>query len=92
MACPPLEVINGERFEMTIRKRQLRFAGALVRQGRSRSHKGPKGTDRHPPPQTLEALPRKGPWRKYLVYGVEVKDAYDWVTTAQGLEQIASWS
>ncbi len=56
---------------------------------------GPKGAGRPPKRwednlqdnlRTLGAVPRKGAQRKWFVYGVEVKDAYDWVTAAKNEE------
>ena len=87
-----------ERIEMTIRKRQLWFAGALVRQKETRlprhlmTARGPKEID-GPSQQwgdslqenllALGAVPRKGERRKWFVYDVEVNDAYDWVTAGK---------
>ena len=56
--------------------------------------RGPKEVGR-PPKQwedslqeklrALGAVPRKGAQREWLVYDVEVNDAYDWVTTAKSM-------
>ena len=97
-----LERTGSERIETTIRKRQLGFAGALVRQGDSRRPKrvmfgrlavqGPKRGGR---PATswvnclqknldaFGAVPRKGKGRKWVAFGVVVKDRRDWMTAVK---------
>ncbi|CAN0073094.1 unnamed protein product, partial [Sphacelaria rigidula] len=84
---------NCECIERTIRKRQLWFGGALVQQNDTRLPKrvmngrlctrGPTGADC--PPKQREAVPHEGARRKLFVYGVDVNDAYDWVTAAKNL-------
>ena len=96
-----LERTGSERIETTIRKRQLGFAGALVRQSDSRLSKqvmfgrlavqGPK-RGRRPATswmdclqknlETFGAVPRKGKKRKWVTFGVFVKDGRDWMTAA----------
>ena len=88
----------------TCRKRQLGFAGALVRQGDSRLSKrvmfgrlavqGPK-RGRRPATswvdclqknfEVLGAVPRKGKGRKWVAFGVVVKDGRDWMTAARNV-------
>ena len=99
-----LEKIGPERIETTTRKRQLGFAGALVRQGdfklsnrimfRWLTGQGPKrggrlSTSRGDCLQkNLEdfvAVLRKGKIRKWVVFGVVVKDGQDWMTAAKNM-------
>ena len=94
-----LERTGSERIETTIRKRQLGFAGALVRQGDSRLSKrvmfgrlavqGPKRGGRPATSwvdclqknlEAFGAVPRKGKGRKWVAFGVLVKDGRDWMT------------
>ena len=98
---------NGsERIETTIRKHQLGFAGALIRQGDSRLSKrvmfgrlpmqGPKREGR---PKTswvdclqksiesFGAVLRKGKGRKWVAFGVVVKDGRDWMTAAKNMDK-----
>ena len=101
-----LERTGSERIETTIRKRQLGFAGALVRQGDSRLSKrvmfgrlavqGPKRGGR---PATswvdclqknlaaFGAVSRKGKGRKWVAFGVVVKDGRDWMTAAKNMDK-----
>ena len=99
-----LERTGSERIETTIRKRQLGFAGALVRQGDSRLSKrvmfgrlavqGPKRGGR-PATSWVDCLQknledfgavlRKGKGRKWVVFGVVVKDGRDWMTAAKNV-------
>ena len=88
-----LERAGSERIETTIRKRQLGFAEALVRQGDSRLSKrvmfgrlavqGPKRGGRpatswvdclRENPEAFGAVPCKGEGRKWVAFGVVVKD------------------
>ena len=88
-----LERTGSERIETIIRKRQLGFAGALVRQGDSRLSKrvmfgrlamqGPKRGGRPATSwvdclqkhlEAFGAVPRKGKGRKWVAFGVVVKD------------------
>ena len=97
-----LERTGSERIETTIRKRQLGFAGALVRQGDLRLSKrvmfgrlAVQGPRRGGRPATswvdclqtnleaFEAVPRKGKGRKWVVFGVVVKDGWDILTAAK---------
>ena len=99
-----LERTGSERIETTIRKRQLGFAGALVRQGDSRLSKrvmfgrlavqGPKRGGRPATSwvdclqknlEAFGAVPRKGKGRKWVVFGVVVKDGRDWMTAAKNM-------
>ena len=87
---------------MTIWKRQLGFAGALVRQGDSRLSKrvmfgqlavqGPKRGGRPATSwvdclqknlEAFEAVPRKGKGRKWVAFGVVIKDGRDWMIAAK---------
>ena len=87
-----------------IRKRQLGFAGALVRQGDSRLSKrvmfgrlavqGPKRGGRPATSwvdclqknlEAFGAVPRKGKGRKWVAFGVVVKDGRDWMTAAKNM-------
>ena len=99
-----LERTGSERIGTIIRKRQLGFPEALVRQGDSRISKrvmfgrlavqGPKRGGR---PATswvdclqknLEAFgaaSRKGKGRKWVAFGVVVKDGRDWMTAAKNV-------
>ena len=86
------ERTGSERIETTIRKRQLGFAGVLVRQGDSRLSKrvmfgrlavqGPKRGGR---PATSWVVPRKGKGRKWVAFGDVVKDGRDWMTAAKNV-------
>ena len=99
-----LERTGSERIETTIRKRQLGFAGALVRQGDSRLSKrvmfgrlavqGPKRGGRPATSwvdclqknlEAFGAVPRKGKGRKWVVFGVVVKNGRDWMTAAKNM-------
>ena len=99
-----LERTGSERIETTIRKRQLGFAGALVRQGDSRLSKrvmfgrlavqGPKRGGRPATSwvdclqknlEAFGAVPRKGKGRKWVAFGVVVKDGRDWMTAAKNM-------
>ena len=99
-----LERTGFERIETTIRKRQLGFAGALVRQGDSRISKrvmfgrlavqGPKRGGRPATSlvaclqknlEAFGAVPRKGKERKWVAFGVAVKDGRDWITAAKNV-------
>ena len=99
-----LERTGSERIETTIRKRQLGFAGALVRQGDSRLIKrvmfgrlavqGPKRGGRPATSwvdclqkniEAFGAVPRKGKGRKWVAFGVVVKDGRDWMTAAKNM-------
>ena len=99
-----LERTGSERIETTIRKRQLGFAGALVRQGDSRLSKrvmfgrlavqGPKRGGRPTTSwvdclqknlEAFGAVPRKGKGRKWVAFGVVVKDGRDWMTAAKNM-------
>ena len=99
-----LEMTGSERIETTIRKRQLGFAGALVRQGDSRLSKrvmfgrlalqGPKRGGRPATSwvdclqknlEAFGAVPRKGKGRKWVAFGVVVKDGRDWMTAAKNM-------
>ena len=99
-----LERTGSERIETTIRKRQLGFAGALVRQGDSRLSKrvmfgrlavqGPKRGSRPATSwvdclqknlEAFGAVPRKGKGRKWVAFGVVVKDGRDWMTAAKNM-------
>ena len=99
-----LERTGSERIETTIRKRQLGFAGALVRQGDSRLSKrimfgrlavqGPKQGGRPATSwvdclqknlETFGAVPRKSKGRKWVAFGVVVKDGRDWMTAAKNV-------
>ena len=99
-----LERTGSERIETTIPKRQLGFAGALVRQGDSRLSKrvmfgrlavqGPKRGDRPATSwvdclqknlEAFGAVPRKGKGRKWVAFGVVVKDGRDWMTAAKNV-------
>ena len=101
------EVLEGtgfERIETTIRKRQLGFAGALVRQGDERFLKrvmfrrlavqGPKRGGRPATSwvdclqknlEAFGAVPRKGKRRKWVTFGVVVKDGRDWMTAVKNV-------
>ena len=99
-----LERTGSERIKTTIRKRQLGFAGALVRQGDSRLSKrvmfgrlavqGPKRGGRPTTSwvdclqknlEAFGAVPRKGKRRKWVAFGVVVKDGRDWMTAAKNV-------
>ena len=99
-----LERIDSEHIETTIRKRQLRSSGALIRQGNSRLSKrnmferlameGPKRGGRSATSwvdclqKNLEAFgatPRKGKGRKWVAFGVVVKDGRDWMIAAKNV-------
>ena len=99
-----LERTGSEHIETTIRKRQLGFAGALVRQGDSRLSKrvmcgrlavqGPKRGGRPATSwvdclqknlEAFGAVPRKGKGRKWVAFGVVVKDGRDWMTVAKNV-------
>ena len=99
-----LERTGSERIERTIRKRQLGFAGALVRQGDSRLSKrvihgrlavqGPKRGGRPATSwvdclqkhlEAFGAVPRKGKGRKWVAFGVVIKDGRDWMTAAKDM-------
>ena len=99
-----LEKTGPERIETTIRKRQLGFAGALVRQGGSRLSKrvtfgrlavqAPKRGGRPATSwvdclqknlEAFGAVPRKGKGRKWVAFGVVVKDGRDWRTAAKNV-------
>ena len=100
-----LERTGSERIGTTIiRKRQLGFAGALVRQGDSRLSKrvvfgglAVQGHKRGGRPATswvdclqknfeaFGAVPRKGKGRKWVAFGVVVKDGRDWMTAAKNV-------
>ena len=94
-----IERTGSERTETTIWKHQLGFAGALVRQGDSRLSKrvmfgrlavqGPKrGGRMNCLQKNLEAfgaVPRKGKGRKWVAFGVVVKDERDWMTAAKNV-------
>ena len=101
-----LERTGSERIETTIRKRQLGFAGALVRQGDSRLSKrvmfgrlavqGPKRGGRPATSwvdclqknlEAFGAIPRKGKGRKWVAFGVVVKDGRDWMTAAKNMDK-----
>ena len=101
-----LERTGSERIETTIRKRQLGFAGALVRQGDSRLSKrvmfgrlavqGPKRGGRPATSwvdclqknlEAFGAVPRKGKGRKWVAFGVVVKDGRDWMTAAKNMDK-----
>ena len=82
-----LERTGSERIETTIRKRRLGFAGALVRQGDSRLSKrvmfgrlAVQGPNRGGQPPT-----RRGKGRKWVAFGVVVKDGRDWMTAAKNM-------
>ena len=99
-----LERIGSERIKTTMRKHQLGFAGALVRQGDSRLSKrvmferlavqGPKRGGR-PATSWVDCLqknlegfgtvPREGKGRKWVAFGVIVKDGQNWVTAAKNV-------
>ena len=100
-----LERTGSERIETTVRKRQLGFAGALVRQGDSRLPKrvmfgrlavqGPKRGGRPATSwvdclqknlEAFGAVPRKGKGRKWVAFGVVVKDGRDWMTAAKNVD------
>ena len=99
-----LERTGSERIETTIRKRQLGFAGTLVRQGDSRLSKrvmfgrlavqGPKRGGRPATSwvdclqknlEAFGAVPLKGKGRKWVAFGVVVKDGRDWMTAAKNM-------
>ena len=99
-----LERTGSERIETTIRKRQLGFVGALVRQSDSRLSKrimfgrlavqGPKRGGRPATSwvdclqknlEAFGAVPRKGKGRKWVAFGVVVKDGRDWMTAAKNV-------
>ena len=99
-----LERTGSERIETTIRKRQLGFVGALVRQRDSRLSKriifgrlavqGPKRGGRPATSwvdclqknlEAFGAVPRKGKGRKWVAFGVVVKDGRDWMTAAKNV-------
>ena len=99
-----LERIGFERIETTIRKRQLGFAGVLVRQGDSRLSKrvmfgrlavqGPKRGGRPATSwvdclqknlEAFGAVPCKGKGRKWVAFGVDVKDGRDWMTAVKNV-------
>ena len=99
-----LERTGSERIETTIRKRQLGFAVALVRQGGSRLSKrvmfgrlavqGPKRGGRPATSwvdclqknlEAFGAVPCKGKGRKWVAFGVVVKDGRDWMTAAKNV-------
>ena len=90
-----LERTDSERIETTIRKRQLGFTGALVRQGDSRlAVQGPKRGGRPATSwvdclqknlEAFGAVPRKGQGRKWVAFGVVVKDGRDWMTAAKNM-------
>ena len=99
-----LERTGSEGIEMTIRKRQLGFAGALTRQSDSRLSKrvmfgrlavqGPKCGGRPATSwvdclqkylEAFGAIPRKGKGRKWVVFGVVVKDGRNWMTAAKNV-------
>ena len=99
-----LERTGSKRIETTIRKRQLGFAGALVRQGDSRLSKrvmfgrlavqGPKRRGRPATScvdclqknlEAFGAVPRKGKGRKWVAFGVVVKDRRNWMTNAKNV-------
>ena len=101
-----LERTGSERIETTIRKRQLGFVGALVRQGDSRLSKrvmfgrlavqGPKRGGRPATSwvdclqknlEAFGAVPRKGKGRKWVAFGVVVKDGRDWMTAAKNMDK-----
>ena len=83
-----LERTGSESIERTIRKHQLGFAGALVRQGDSRLSKrvmfgrlavqGPKRGSR-PATSWVDCL------EKWVVFGVVVKDGRDWMIAAKNV-------
>ena len=99
-----LERTGSERIETTIRKPQLEFAGAFVRQGNSGFSKrvvfwrlavqGPKRGGR-PATSSVDclqknleafgAVPRKGKGRKWVTFGVVVKDGRGWMTAAKNV-------
>ena len=99
-----LERTGSERIETTIRKRQIGFAGSLVRHGGSRLSKRvifgrlavqePKRGGRpatswvdclHKNLEAFVAVPRKGKRRKWVAFGVVVKDGRDWMTAAKNV-------
>ena len=99
-----LERTGSEHIETTIRKRQLGFAGAFVRQGDSRllervmfGRLAVQGSKREGRPamswvdcpqkkiEAFGAVPRKGKGRKWVTFGVVVKDGRDWMTTAKNV-------
>ena len=99
-----LERTGSERIETTIWKRQLGFAGALVRQDDSGLSKrvmfgrlavqGPKQGGRPTTSgvdclqknlEAFGAVPRKGKERKWVAFGVVVKDGRDWMTAAKNV-------
>ena len=99
-----LERTGSEHIEATIRKRQLGFAGALVRKGDPRLSKrvmfgwltveGPKRGGRPASSwvdclqknlEAFGAVPRKGKGRKWVAFGVVVKDGGDWITAAKNV-------
>ena len=96
------ERTGSERIETTIRKRQLGFAGALIRQGDLRLSKqvmfvrlavrGPKRGGRPATSwvdclqknlEAFGAVPRKGEGRKWVAFGVVVKDGQDCMNAAK---------
>ena len=99
-----LERTGSERIETTTRKRQLGFAGALVREGDSRLSKrvmfgrlavqGPKRGGRpatswvdcvQKNAQAFRPVLRKDKGRKWVAFGVVVKDERDWMTAARNV-------
>ena len=96
-----LERTGSERIETTIRKHQLGFAGALARQGDSSLSKrimfgrlavqGPKRPATtwvdclQKNLEAFGAVPRKGKGRKWVAFGVVVKDGRDWMTAAKNV-------
>ena len=99
-----LERTGSERIETTIRKRQLGFAGALVRQGDSRLSKRvmfgrlalqePKRGGRPATSwvdclqknlEAFGAVPRKGKGRKWVAFGVVVKNGRKWMTAVKNV-------
>ena len=99
-----LERTGSDCIETTIRKRQLGFAEALVRQGDSRLSKrvmfgrlvvqGPKRGGRPATSwvdclqknlEAFGAVPRKGKGRKWVAFGVVVKNGRDWMTAAKNV-------